>query len=105
MSREMEMSGEETCATGSDLRVCHAELAGRVSVCERVLFDLGEKMDLSRKERAEQYADIKKSLDLLGEEISEYRGALRFGKWMAGTLIALGVPSAMLMAWGAANKH
>lgn len=79
------------------------ELAQRIAVLETRMTqsdqrhdDLAERIEQSRQERANQYRDISAKLDTLIEEVTEYRGALHFGKWLAGIMIALGIPSAFL---------
>ena len=78
-----------------------SELEARMAAYEARTVSIEQKIDLSRQERTEQYKDIKASLQTISNEVSEYRGALQFGKWLAGILIALGVPAALLTAWGA----
>ena len=78
-----------------------SELEARMAAHEARMVSIEQKIDLSRQERTEQYKDIKAALTNISNEVSEYRGALQFGKWLAGILIALGVPAALLTAWGA----
>ena len=82
-----------------------AALSGRIDTLEA-------KVDASRSERNAQYADIKTTLteirqgltqtnlkvDDLKDKVAEAHGAAKFGKWLAGTLIAMGAPAA-LFAW------
>ena len=76
------------------------ELAERIEKVEdRHDTVLGE-IRQSREERSRQIAKLDAKLDTLTHEVSEYRGALRFGKWLAGLLIAMGVPAALLAYWG-----
>ena len=86
------------------LRDKQAALEARMAAHDAKTDALAEKIDLSRQERTEQFKVITEQIATLGEtvkeELSEYRGALKFGKWIAGTLIALGVPAGMLAMWG-----
>lgn len=76
----------------------------RMAANDATVAALIEKVDLSRQERTEQYLALSAKMDSLGKtvqiELAEYRGALRFGKWLAGILIALGVPAGLLALWG-----
>ena len=86
------------------LREKQSALESRMSAHDAKQDALAEKIDLSRSERSEQFQQLTAQISTLGEtvreELSEYRGALKFGKWIAGLLIALGVPAALLTAWG-----
>lgn len=86
------------------LREKQSALESRMSAHDAKQDALAEKIDLSRSERSEQFQQLTAQISTLGEtvreELSEYRGALKFGKWLAGLLIALGVPAALLTAWG-----
>lgn len=86
------------------LREKQSALESRMSAHDAKQDALAEKIDLSRSERSEQFQRLTAQISTLGEtvreELSEYRGALKFGKWLAATLIALGVPAALLTAWG-----
>lgn len=73
-----------------------ATLEARMNQSDERHDDLRERIEQSRQERSAQYKDISEKLDTLIEEVTEYRGALQFGKWLAGILIALGIPSAFL---------
>lgn len=57
-----------------------------------------EKLDLSREERKEQFNAIMVEMKAVREEVAEKRGAAKFGAWLAGIMIALGVPAA-LFSW------
>lgn len=85
---------------GESHAVRHAELDGRINQQADALEAMDRKLDKSMKERGDQYVAIMGKLNEIGGEISEYRGALQFGKWIAGILIALGVPAALIAAWG-----
>lgn len=76
------------------------DLAGRVVGIEGRHDVVLTELRTSRKESSEQLQKIGEKLDSLTVEVSEYRGALRFGKWAASILIALGVPAALLAYWG-----
>ena len=86
------------------LRDKQAALESRMSAHDAKQDALAEKIDLSRSERSEQFQQLTAQISTLGEtvreELSEYHGALKFDKWLAGLLIALGVPAALLTAWG-----
>ena len=48
----------------------------------------------------QQYAAILAELKLLRQELSEARGGLRFGKWLAGILVACaGAGAAVYQVW------
>lgn len=88
----------------NQLRDKQSALESRMSAHDAKQDALAEKIDLSRTERTEQFRSLSDQIAKVGEdvreELSEYRGALKFGKWIAGILIAMGVPAAMLAAWG-----
>lgn len=76
------------------------DLAGRVVGIEGRHETVLTELRISRKESSQELQKISAKLDSLTVEVSEYRGALRFGKWAASILIALGVPAALLAYWG-----
>lgn len=81
-----------------------SEIESRMAAHEARTVAIEQKIDLSRQERTEQFREIKAGIDGIREEVSEYRGALQFGKWLAGILIALGVPAGLLAMWGGHGK-
>lgn len=86
------------------MRDKQSALEARMAAHDAKVDALADKLDLSRTERTEQYHQLSAKIDGLGvtvqSELAEYRGALRFGKWIAGTLVALGVPAGLLAMWG-----
>lgn len=93
----------------SELRDRNAALESRVSATDaRVEMFLTEFRE-SRRERQQQMENIASSLnarlgqfdekmDEIREKVSEAHGAAKFGKWVIGLLISLGVPAA-LFTW------
>ena len=88
----------------NNLRDRQAVIEARIAAHEAKTDAIEDKIDLSRQERTEQFRQLSQQIEQLGTtvqaELSEYRGALKFGKWLAGILIALGVPAALLASWG-----
>jgi len=80
------------------------DLAGRVVGIEGRHDVVLDELRTSRRESGQQLQKIGEKLDALTVEVSEYRGALRFGKWAAGILISLGVPAALLAYWGGTRQ-
>ena len=80
------------------------DLAQRLAALEARMDNTDARIEQSRQERSEQYKDISGKLDTLIVEVTEYRGAIVFGKWLAGTMIALGIPAAFLVWLGVPNK-
>ena len=70
--------------------------AERIAALEAEVKGIRASVNESRMERHRQYEDISDKLDTLIVEVTEYRGAIRFGKWVVGTLIGIGIPSAFL---------
>lgn len=82
----------------TELRDRHATLESRVAAHdvrhEMLLAEFRE----SRQERQRQMEGITGTLAEIREKVSEAHGAAKFGKWMVGLLVSLGVPAA-LFAW------
>ena len=78
--------------------------AERIASLEAQLEGVKEAVDASRKERQAQMREVLDKLDTLTHEVAEYRGAIVFGKWLAGTLIALGIPTGFLVWLGVPHK-
>lgn len=53
-------------------------------------------LDESKRERRGQFNTLLGEVKAMRDELTEYRGMAKFGKWAIATLIALGVPPAMI---------
>lgn len=91
--------------------VKHAELEGAVTLVGEQLMHHGERTELIHKQLSDQlttfsaqFNSINNKLDLVRTEVAEKRGAARFGMWVVGTLISLGVPAA-LFSWYTSNAN
>jgi len=78
--------------------------AERIACLEAQLEGVKEAVEQSRRERQAQMKEVIEKLDTLNHEVAEYRGAIVFGKWLAGTMIALGIPAGFLVWLGVPHK-
>ena len=86
----------------NNLKKENSELTARVAVGEALHKELVAEFRRNESERKEQFdkliSTINTSMESLKNEMAEKRGAAKFGMWVVGLLISLGVPGA-LFAW------
>lgn len=80
------------------LRERNSALESRMSAHEATQEAFLMEFRESRRERQRQMEGITGTLAEIREKVSEAHGAAKFGKWMVGLLVSLGVPAA-LFAW------
>lgn len=73
----------------------HHALEARMAAHDARYENIVEKLDLSRRERTEQHEKILGAIGELKNEMAEKRGAAKFGMWVVGILLSLGVPPAL----------
>lgn len=81
----------------------HEELRARVegleqkmAVAEERHVSVLDRLDENKNERRAQFETLLSEVKATRDELTEYRGMAKFGKWAIATLIALGVPPAMI---------
>lgn len=84
----------------NELREKYHALESRMSAHDANYNAIVEKLDLSRKERNEQFQTLATEIRGLAIELAERRGAVRIAAWIVGLLIALGVPAAWIASIG-----
>ena len=89
----------------SAIDVRFAELEGRINMQQQALNTIEKTLMENREERQHFHNETKAALvkiadsvSAINDKVTEAHGMAKFGKWIVGTLIALGVPAAMF-AW------